>query len=167
MRATDSDAVLRIYQHGADTGHATFQSQAPSWSEWDQGHLNEARLVAALKGEVIGWAAMARISSRSVYAGVAEHSIYIAPEAHGLGAGRRLMRAFIESAETHGFWMLQAGIFPENRASIALHKSLGFKIVGTRERIGLMDFGPLKGVWHDVVLMERRSATVGVNPNKE
>ncbi|MFT6581078.1 MAG: phosphinothricin acetyltransferase [Alphaproteobacteria bacterium] len=163
LQDSDRAAVLRIYQEGIDTGHATFQALAPSWDEWGQGHLNEGRLVAERLGRVVGWVAMARISSRPVYAGVVEHSIYIADEGRGLGVGRRLMLAFIETIETQGFWTLQAGIFPENRASITLHQNVGFKIVGVRRRIGQMGFGPLKGVWRDVVLLERRSDTVGVD----
>jgi L-amino acid N-acyltransferase YncA len=163
MEKPDRNAVLRIYQEGIDTGHATFQPLAPNWDEWDQSHLSEGRLVAERLGRVVGWVAMARISSRSVYAGVVEHSIYIADEARGLGAGRHLMLAFIKSIEALGFWTLQAGVFPENRASITLHQSVGFKVVGTRQRIGQMGFGPLKGVWRDVVLLERRSETIGVN----
>jgi L-amino acid N-acyltransferase YncA len=163
MEETDRDAVLRIYQEGIDTGHATFQPLAPNWDEWDQGHLSEGRLVAERLGRVVGWVAMARISSRPVYAGVVEHSIYIADEGRGLGVGRRLMLTFIETIEVLGFWTLQAGVFPENRASITLHQSVGFKVVGARQRIGQMGFGPMKGVWRDVILLERRSEIVGVD----
>jgi L-amino acid N-acyltransferase YncA len=162
MRADDGPAILRIYQQGADTGHATFQTSAPPWEEWDHGHTRDARLVAERDGGVAGWAALARVSSRPVYAGVAELSIYIADDARGAGVGRLLMESIIESAEAAGYWTLESGVFPENRASIALHESTGFRIVGTRERQGRMTHGPMTGVWRDVVLLERRSATIGV-----
>ena len=162
MRADDGLAVLRIYQQGADTGHATFQTHAPSWDEWDQDHTRDARLIAERNGAIAGWASLARVSSRPVYAGVAELSIYIADDARGCGVGRLLLNALIESAEAAGYWMLEAGVFPENRASIALHESAGFRIVGTRDRLGRMTHGPMSGVWRDVVLLERRSPTIGV-----
>jgi phosphinothricin acetyltransferase len=162
MRAEDGPAVLHIYQQGADTGHATFQTAAPSWDEWDRAHMRDARLIAERNAAIAGWAALARVSSRPDYAGVAELSIYIADDARGVGVGRLLLESLIESAEAAGYWMLEAGVFPENSASIALHKSMGFRIVGTRERLGRMTHGPMTGVWRDVVFLERRSPTIGV-----
>lgn len=162
MRADDGPAVLRIYQQGIDTGHATFQDQAPSWIEWDQSHAPQVRLLAEHNGQAVGWASLSAISTRPVYTGVAEHSIYIANEARGQGVGLKLLKAFIEYSEAAGYWMLQSGVFPENKASIAMHEYAGFRIVGIRERVGLMSYGPMEGAWRDVVFIERRSATIGV-----
>jgi L-amino acid N-acyltransferase YncA len=162
MHAADAPAVLRIYQEGIDTGHATFQAHAPSWEEWDRAHTPDARLVAERDGAIAGWVGLSKISSREVYAGVAEHSVYIANDARGFGVGRLLLRAMVESSEAAGYWMLQSGVFPENKASIAAHESAGFRAVGIRKRVGLMSYGPMKGVWRDVVMVERRSQVVGV-----
>jgi len=148
-----------VYEAGLATGNATFQIEAPSWEAWDQGHLPHSRLVAIDdSGRVLGWAALSPVSGRCVYGGVAEVSVYVAAEARGQGVGRQLLAALITEAEAQGTWTLQAGIFPENTPSIKLHENLGFRTVGYRERIG-----KLHGVWRDTVLLERRSAVVGVS----
>lgn len=157
----DAVAVLAIYQAGIATGHATFQAQAPAWADWDHSYLPDCRLVAARAGQVCGWAALTAVSSRCVYQGVAEVSVYVDPAARGQGVGRALLAALIAAAEQAGFWTLQAGIFPENAASLALHRQAGFRVVGVRERLGRMNYGPLRDVWRDVVMLERRSSTVG------
>ncbi len=149
-------AVRRIYEEGIATGDATFETSAPDWEAWNDGHLAHSRLVACRETEVLGWAALSPVSRRAAYAGVAEVSVYIAAAARGQGIGRHLLDALVASSEHHGIWTLQASIFPENRASIALHHKCGFRIVGTRERIGRRE-----GFWRDTVLMERRSAAVG------
>ncbi|HKA22583.1 MAG TPA: GNAT family N-acetyltransferase [Blastocatellia bacterium] len=151
----DWESVRRIYLEGIATGNATFETEAPDWKSWDRTHLETPRLVARRPDEVIGWAALSPVSRRRVYAGVAEVSVYVASEAQGIGVGRRLLMALIEQAEQSGIWTLQAGIFPENEASIALHRSCGFREVGRRERIG-----KLGDMWRDVILMERRSPDV-------
>jgi phosphinothricin acetyltransferase len=148
--------VASIFQAGIDTGHATFETAPPSWEQWDRAHLPGLRLVATDDGRVLGWAALSRVSTRPCYAGVAEVSVYVVPEASRRGVGRALLEALIARSEDAGIWTVQAGIFPENTASLALHEKCGFRIVGTRERIG-----ELHGVWRDVVLMERRSGRVG------
>lgn len=156
MTSKDWEAVRSIYQQGLATGNATFETKAPNWNEWDKNHLPECRLVARSTGQVVGWAALSPVSRRQVYRGVAEVSIYIAASARGQGMGKALLRALVLESEQAGIWTLQAGIFPENVYSIALHKVCGFREVGRREGIGQMN-----GVWRDVVLMERRSKVVG------
>jgi phosphinothricin acetyltransferase len=159
MTAGDAGAVLRIYAEGIETRLATFETEAPSWEDWDEGHVDAPRLMAeGPDGAALGWAALSPVSSRCVYAGVAESSVYIAAAARGRGVGRALMEALIERSEAIGIWTLQAGCFPENDASIGLHQAVGFRIVGMRERVGQLD-----GVWRDVVLLERRSDRVGVD----
>ena len=155
MQAGDWPEVRAIYLEGIATGNATFQKTAPEWEEWDAGHLAECRMVARGDRQVTGWAALSRVSARAVYAGVAEVSVYVAARARGQGVGRRLLGALVAESERMGIWTLQAGIFPENRASLALHEAAGFRVVGVRERLGYMD-----GRWRDVVLMERRSEVV-------
>ncbi len=157
MRPEDWDAVRAIYLEGIATRNATFEQSAPDWQAWDQGHLQRCRLVARNGAEVLGWAALSQVSSRRVYAGVAEFSIYVAERARGRGVGTGLLNALIEASEREGFWTLQSGIFPENTASLELCRRCGFRIVGARERIGSMD-----GRWRDVLLLERRSAIAGV-----
>jgi phosphinothricin acetyltransferase len=157
MTPGDWERVVTIYLEGIATGDATFEVNAPAWSAWDANHLPFARLVATTTDDcVIGWAALSSVSKRSVYAGVAEVSVYVAAAARGAGVGRALLQQLIQDSETNGIWTLQAGIFPENQASIALHESLGFRLVGTRERIG-----KLQNTWRDTVLLERRSRVVG------
>ena len=148
--------VERIYLEGIATGNATFETESPGWENWDAKHHRHSRLIA-LQGEgLMGWAALSPVSTRCVYGGVAEVSIYVAEAARGRGVGRMLLAALVEQSEQNGIWTLQAGIFPENRSSIALHKAYGFREVGIRERIGR-----LRGVWRDVVLMERRARDAG------
>jgi L-amino acid N-acyltransferase YncA len=156
LQAKDWPAVRAIYLEGIATGNATFEQDAPDWNIWDSGKLRACRLVARLEGEIVGWAALGAVSGRAVYRGVAEVSVYVAESVRGRGVGRELLARLICDSEAAGLWTLQAGIFPENTASIRLHQSAGFRIVGTREKLGQMN-----GVWRDVVLMERRSAVVG------
>src|SRR3954451_10585710 len=143
--------VERIYAEGIATGHATFEAEPPSWEQFDAGKLPGHRLVAVEGGRVAGWAAASPVSDRCVYAGVAEHSVYVAAAAAGRGVGRRLLEALVESTEDAGIWTLQSGVFPENAVSLALHDSVGFRVVGTRERVALMSYGPLARQWRDVV----------------
>lgn len=159
MAVGDWPAVQAIYVAGIETGHATFETEAPAWESWDRNHLRAPRLVAlnAEIGEtIIGFAALSRISSREVYAGVAEVSVYVDAVARGQGVGKLLLESLIKESEAHGIWTLQASIFPENVGSIALHRACGFREVGRREHIGRM-----KNVWRDTVLFERRSKVVG------
>jgi L-amino acid N-acyltransferase YncA len=157
MSPSDWVHVRSIYLEGIETGNATFETEAPNWDAWNNSHLDFGRLVARSGQSVLGWAALSRVSSRRVYSGVAEVSVYVAASARAKGIGRMLLIQLIEEAERHGVWTLQAGIFPENASSIAVHKSCGFREVGRRERPG-----KLNGVWRDVVLLERRSITVGI-----
>lgn len=163
MRDQDADRVLEIYQEGIDTGHATFTERAPRWESFRSSKLDELALVAhSTSNDVLGWAAASAVSSRCVYAGVAEVSVYVAAEARGRGVGRALLAALITASERAGYWTLQAGIFPENEGSLALHEALGFRRVGVRSRLGRMSHGPMRGAWRDVVLLERRSEATGV-----
>lgn len=152
LRPEDWPAVRAIYLQGIATGDATFETEAPSWEAWDAAHLPEPRLVARIAGEAAGWAAAVPVSERCVYAGVVEHSVYVAAGARGRGVGRALLEAFIGASERAGIWTIQSGVFPENLASLALHRRCGFRVVGVRERLG-----ELGGRWRDVVLLERRS----------
>jgi phosphinothricin acetyltransferase len=156
MSPADWDRVRQIYVEGIATGNATFETDAPCWEKWNAAHRPDCRFVARDAGEVVGWAALSPVSSRCVYAGVAEVSIYVGERARGRGVGRMLLRALVEASERVGIWTLQAGIFPENIASIELHRRAGFRSVGVREKLGCMD-----GRWRDVVLIERRSALAG------
>jgi phosphinothricin acetyltransferase len=156
LTANDWEAVRSIYAEGIATGNATFETTAPDWSRWDASHLPSCRFVALYSGTVVGWAALSRVSARDVYAGVAEVSVYVGTESRGKGVGTCLLASLIAASESAGIWTLQAGIFPENHASIRLHERCGFRIVGIRERLGRSD-----GPWRDVALMERRSRTVG------
>ena len=151
LTPADWPAVAAIFAEGIATGQATFETTVPSWEEWDAAHLPGHRLVAELDGVASGWCALVPYSRRAVYRGVGEESVYVAERARGRGVWRALLEAVIESARAGGLWTLQAGIFPENEASLALHRSLGFREVGVRERIGRLD-----GVWRDVVLLELR-----------
>jgi L-amino acid N-acyltransferase YncA len=157
LRQPDWPEVAAIYEAGIRTGDATFETEVPSWESWDAAHLAEHRLVAVTDGAIVAWAALSPVSDRCVYGGVAENSIYVAPEAQGRGIGRALLTRLIEDAERAGIWTIQTGIFPENEASIALHLRCGFRIVGTRERLGLHH-----GTWRDVLLLERRSKEAGL-----
>lgn len=157
MTAADRHAVRAIYEAGIATGNATFETSAPEWSQWDGSHHAEHRLVATTRdGGVVGWTALSPVSDRCVYAGVAEHSVYVDPDRRGTGVGRALLEALVASTEAAGIWTIQTGIFPENTASLALHERCGFRVIGRRERIGR-----LAGVWRDTLLLERRSPIVG------
>ena len=155
MRDEHADQVLDIYRLGIATGDATFESQPPDWAHYVDGHLPEHRFVALDGDRVIGWIACSPVSDRCVYAGVVEHSVYVHPDARGRGVGRALLDVLIESTERAGIWTIQSGIFPENAASLALHAAAGFRTVGTRERLGRH-----RGVWRDVILLERRSPMI-------
>ncbi len=147
----DWSAVADIYWDGMRDGLATFETELPSWQEWDRGHLPRHRLVAERFDELVGWAALAPASARRCYAGVAENSVYVARHAQGRGVGRLLLEALLDGARAAGLWTIQTSVFPENRASLALHERCGFRVVGTRERIGKRD-----GIWRDTILLERR-----------
>jgi len=151
------DRVRDIYVEGIESGNATFESEAPSWETWDEGHIDRGRFVALLEGNVVGWAALSPVSDRCSYNGVGEVSVYVGAEARGKGVGSLLMDALVRSSEELGYWTLQAGVFPENDASVRVHTRVGFRLVGRRERLGTTD-----GVWRDVLLLERRSDAVGI-----
>ena len=151
MRPDDWPAVRAIYAAGIATGNATFETELPDWERWDASHLGGHRFVARRDGMVVGWVALAPVSDRCAYAGVAEDSVYVADDARGQGVGRQLLDAVIRSADASDIWTIQTGIFPENTVSIELHRRCGFRVVGIRERLGR-----LAGTWRDVVFMERR-----------
>lgn len=157
MRPEDWPAVREIYGEGLATGNATFETELPDWEKWDSAHRKDCRLVAREGARVLGWAALSQVSGRRVYAGVAEVSVYVTAAARGRGIGKSLLHALVEKSEGSGVWTLQAGIFPENIASLAVHKSLGFREVGVRQRIGR-----LGASWRDVLLLERRSLKTGL-----
>jgi L-amino acid N-acyltransferase YncA len=158
MLMDDWHAVAEIYLQGIKTGHATFQQDVPSWEDWDRGHLKICRLIAGINGQVAGWAALSPVSGRCVYAGVAEVSIYVSDSFRGQKIGTKLMKKLVDESEVNGIWTLQAGIFRENLASISLHESHGFRLMGYREKIGRMN-----GRWRDTLLFERRSSITGVD----
>lgn len=149
------EQVRLIYEQGMATGNATFQQTAPTWEEWDNDHLKSCRLVAVENSHVLGWAALSKVSGRCVYAGVAEVSVYVSSAAQGKGIGSLLLNALVRESEQNGLWTIQAGIFPENTASIKVHEKAGFRQVGYRERIGKMN-----GVWRNTLLLERRSQLI-------
>jgi L-amino acid N-acyltransferase YncA len=151
LLADDWSAVADIYWDGMRGGLATFETEVPTWKVWDAAHLPEHRLVAVAGGEIVGWAALSPASSRRCYAGVVENSVYVAREAQGQGIGRLLLDALLKGARKAGLWTVQTSIFPENRASLALHERCGFRVVGVRERIAKRD-----GIWRDTVLLEKR-----------
>jgi len=154
MGKSDWEQVANIYLEGINTKKATFQTEVPTFEEWDSGHIQSCRLVARLDdGKILGWVALSKTSSRCVYIGVAEISVYVGENNRGLGIGKALLKKAIEESEEKGFWTLQSGIIRENEASIQLHEKCGFRIVGIREKIAKMD----NKTWHDVVFMERRS----------
>jgi phosphinothricin acetyltransferase len=156
MRPMHGPEVLAIYQAGIDEGNATFEIRAPDWEEFSRARLPEHRYVAVDgTGSVLGWVAVSAVSGRWVYSGVVEHSVYVHPGARGRGIGGRLLATLVESTETAGIWTLQSGIFPENTASAALHLAAGFRVVGTRERLGRQ-----YGRWRDILLLERRSQLI-------
>ncbi len=155
----DWPEVSRIYKEGLETGLATFEKTVPNWDSWNASHIQDCRFVAVNgENELLGWAALTAVSSRCVYAGVAEISVYIGAEQRGKGVGKLLLKSLIDESEAIGIWTLQAGIFPENKPSIALHEKMGFRLVGIREKIGQLD-----GVWKDNCFLERRSNKVGIN----
>jgi phosphinothricin acetyltransferase len=158
MQAGDWGQVRAIYGEGIATGNATFETNPPDWEQWNAAHLSCARLVARRNGEVIAWAALSPVSQRCVYGGVAEVSVYVSASSRGSGVGRKLLCSLISESEQNGIWTLQAGMFPENAGSLALHQSCGFREVGRRERIGKMN-----GRWRDTILLERRSDAVGMD----
>jgi L-amino acid N-acyltransferase YncA len=157
MKDEDWEEVASLYREGIADGNATFETQVPEWEKWDKSHLRDCRLIARAEGKVVGFAVLTPVSTRSVYSGVAEVSIYVMTSARGIGVGKALLGALIDESEQVGIWTLQGGAFPDNAASIALQKACGFREVGRREHIGQMD-----GIWRDVILMERRSKVVGV-----
>jgi L-amino acid N-acyltransferase YncA len=163
MTEADWPGVAAIYQEGIDTGNATFAQNPPaSWAEWQKSKINACSLVARSESGLRGWAALSPTSSRCVYAGVAEVSIYVGQTARSKGVGRLLMQALIHASEENGIWTLQAGIFPENQGSLRLHEIFDFRVVGRRKKLGKMEFGPLQGQWRDVLFLERRSTVVGI-----
>ena len=153
---SDWEDVKSIYEKGIATGNATFQTSAPAWNEWDSSHLATCRIVAEEDGKVFGWAALTPVSSRCVYAGVAEVSVYVDPALSGKGIGLTLLNELIVLSEAEGIWTLQAGIFPENFGSLRIHEKAEFRTLGVREKIGKQN-----GVWRDTVLLERRSKIIG------
>ncbi|MGA5067814.1 GNAT family N-acetyltransferase [Streptomyces exfoliatus] len=156
LTADHADEVVRIYQAGIDEGDATFETTAPTWEQFDAAKLPGHRFAALdPSGRVLGWVAATKVSDRCAYAGVVEHSVYVHPDARGRGVAAALLKALVASTEAAGIWTIQAGIFPENAASLAVHARAGFRVIGTRERIGRLD-----GRWRDTVLVERRSTTV-------
>lgn len=155
MEQSDSDRVLEIYQKGLDTKNSTFETVVPSWADWDSRHLTHSRYVFEEDGQLSGWAALSPFSSREAYKGVAEVSIYVDPRMHGKKIASRLMDQMIQSSELNGIWTLFSSVFPENEATLRLHKKFGFRIIGTRERIAQLD-----GKWRDTVLLERRSSKI-------
>ena len=156
MTASDWPRVRGIHEEGIATGNATFETETPDWQQWDARHLASCRLIAAEDDQILGWAALSPVSARRVYAGVAEVSVYVSAAVRGRGVGRALLSELILDSEQHGIWTLQAGIFPENFASLALHEALGFHRVGIREQLG-----QLRSQWRDVLLLERRSKLAG------
>jgi len=158
MRVEDWEGVRAVYVEGLETGDATFETEAPEWGRWDSSHLRVARLVARAGDRIKGWAALSPVSARKAYAGVAEVSVYVGRGFRGEGLGKALLAALVAESERNGVWTLQASIFPENAASVALHRSCGFREVGRRVRVAR-----LNGRWRDTLLFERRSAVVGVD----
>jgi len=156
MTADDWDRVATIFEEGLATGNATFETDVPTYEAWDRSHVAACRLVGELDGAVVGWAALSPVSDRCVYGGVAEISVYVSASARGRGVGTRLLEALVEASEAAGYWTLQAGILVENVASVRVHEKCGFRVIGVRERLG-----KLAGRWRDVLLLERRSRSVG------
>lgn len=163
LLAVDWPEVRAIYAAGIATGQATFESRVPDWDTFDARHLPGLRLVAEDNGGIVGWAAASPVSARGVYRGVVEHSVYVDPAAWGRGVGQTLLWAVVSAAEDSGIWTLQCSIFPENSASLALHRAAGFRVVGIRERVAQMTYGLHAGEWRDTVFLERRSSTVGTD----
>lgn len=158
MKSDDWMVVSRIYSEGIASGFATFETEVPEYKAWDMAHLKNCRLVAVKNQHILGWAALSPVSSRCVYGGVGEVSVYVGADARGKGVGKLLLKKLITESENEGLWTLQSGIFPENVGSIKLHEHMGFRYIGKRERVG-----KLKGVWKDNLLFERRSDKVGID----
>jgi len=158
LESFDWPRVRKIYEEGISSGDATFETEAPTWEHWDENHIPSCRLVLEEAGRVLGWAALWPASDRCVYGGVAEVSVYVGGGAQGKGIGTRLLQELVSASEKEGFWTLQAGIFPENGSSVRIHEKCGFRVIGHRERLGKMN-----EVWRDVLLMERRSPSVGTD----
>ncbi|MGB5377291.1 N-acetyltransferase family protein [Muriicola sp.] len=158
MSPEDWPAVSRIYREGIATGFATFEKEVPSYENWDKAHVKDCRLVGLDADTIAGWAALSPVSSRCVYGGVAEVSVYIGKEYWSLGIGKKLLGSLIDTSEQAGYWTLQSGIFPENKGSIKIHEQCGFRLIGCRERVGKLD-----GAWKDNLIFERRSPTVGID----
>ena len=156
MNDTDGSRILEIYSMGIETRNATFETSVPNWAEWDSKHLKHSRFVYEENGLILGWIAFSQVSSRYVYRGVAEVSIYIDLKYGGKGIGSKLMETGIKSSEENGIWTIQSSVFPENAATLKLHQKFGFRIIGKRERVASLD-----GVWRDTILLERRSKIVG------
>lgn len=158
MTADHWEKVRAIYIEGIESGNATFETEAPDWDEWNRGHIGPCRMVALRGREVAGWVALSAVSRRAAYAGVAEVSVYVAADARGGGIGHALLTGLIPASEDAGFWTLQASVFPENEATLRLHRRAGFREVGRRERIGRH-----QGRWRDTILLERRSSRAGID----
>ncbi|PRX57326.1 GNAT family N-acetyltransferase [Flagellimonas meridianipacifica] len=158
MHASDWDQVARIYSEGIETGFATFEQQVPSYESWDNAHVDSCRLVAEDGGLILGWAALSPVSSRCVYGGVGEVSVYIGENSRGKGVGKALLKQLVTESEEAGFWTIQSGIFPENQPSIALHEKVGFRFIGKRERVA-----KIHGIWKDNFLFEKRSDKIGID----
>jgi phosphinothricin acetyltransferase len=163
MKPEDWQQVRSIYLEGIGTGNSTFEADAPDWKKWDSVHIREHRLVVKEHDTVLAWAALSPVSTRCVYSGVAELSLYVAAGQRGKGIGSTLLAALIISTEKAGLWTLQGGIFPENTSSLRLVRTHGFKEIGRREKIGKMTYGDLAGTWRDVILVERRSTVAGID----
>lgn len=161
LKATDWPSVRQIYAEGIATGNATFEAEPPSWEDFDLGKLPDHRFIGMDEsGAVTGWIAVSPTSTRAVYRGVVEHSVYVASRARRAGVGRRLLDELVRSTEAAGIWTIQSSIFPENEATLALHEAAGFRVVGTRERVARMTYGPYSGRFRDTLLVERRSPVV-------
>ncbi|TAI47237.1 GNAT family N-acetyltransferase [Flagellimonas allohymeniacidonis] len=158
MKPEDWVQVSQIYQEGINTGLATFEQQIPSYKSWDQAHVKSCRIVAEEGNQLLGWAALSPVSSRCVYGGVGEVSVYVGALSRGKGVGKALLKKLVEESEKAGFWTIQSGIFPENGASIELHEKVGFRFIGKRERVG-----KINGMWKDNLLFEKRSNTIGID----
>lgn len=158
MSATDWNSVADIYKEGIATGVATFETTVPTFESWDKAHMISCRFVAESFNIILGWVALSPVSSRCVYGGVAEVSVYISKSSRGKGIGKLLLKHLIDTSEQEGIWTLQSGVFPTNHGSIKIHEAVGFRMIGSRERIG-----KLNGQWIDNVLFERRSRLVGVD----
>lgn len=158
MKPSDWNQVAQIYNEGIATGFATFETQVPSFNDWDKAHIESCRLVAEENGIILGWAALSPVSSRCVYGGVGEVSVYVGAKSRGKGSGKQLLQKLIETSENAGYWTLQSGVFPENEASIKLHEKVGFRYIGRREHVG-----KLAGKWKDNLLFEKRSKTIGID----